>query len=1444
MKTLIVLVATLVSLAGHVGATGVLSWDDEGTAFARFGPNQAVTIAQGTVLFACDSFFPTANVYVVSGTPALGGTLTDVSGTPNTVFGFTGGLFSDTIAFTKPAGGLGTGRYTVVYDECQNGKLDAIDSVFPDAFEVVIPADVPPIDPAIGALKASATSLANVLREELKRVKNLDTLNEHIELLNCIVTPPECAVTVVQFLITQQFDPFDAVKEQAWDAALDNIRHYRAIAADPPDPFFRRSTQLSRIAEVEVETDDALTRAEAGVGYASATEAALALALLQAIEGYKGADIAGDGDWALVHAREIASFSTLLSLQVVKTDDARRLLQGALDADPRDFDALAAKVGPELDRIATLGFGESQIALMRSLGLDSSTMASLAAAAAESRGAGSFTRAGLDAAIADVVAAHQASIPVLQALATDADALAQALKASPDIIDGFPTATAGGPYTADEETPISLTGVAADADGRIVRADWDLDRDGQFDDATGFTPSVSFPRAFSGLIGVRVLDDDGKDAIAYAEISVSDTNKAPFITSASPTTTAPRIPLGSAGTFFVEASEPEGAPLAISWTLDGALQFPSSGLFSTGFDAEIPPEISGAGVLTGVQGYSGLGTAGNAFGGGFLRVDTRDTTMLTLTGLPPHTQIDIDFLFAAIDSWDGSSSGFPSGDFFLVTVDGATIFNESFENSNAGFAQTYVPPPGVQLARKVPLGFSDGGFFNDSAYDMSREPRFHGIPHTASTLTVTFSGGGVGFQGGGDESWAIDNLRVGVAGHEGTTFDYSPAAADVGIHILEGAISDGSNVVKRTWTVYVVDPDAGTGTPAPAAIPPQVAAGPDVAAETGQALALTHATFIDDAGPHAAVVDWGDGSPVEAGTVAESGSAGTVAGAHAYTQPGTYTVTVTVADPDGLSRSDSLTVSVAAANLRPRLAPGAASMNEGGELTVPVFAIDPEGDPVTLQAIAVPAYGSFSDLGDGVGSLELAPVDDDATQIEVRACDAGGCSSELFTIAVTNVAPGAAASNDGPIAPGASATVIVQQADPGNDTFQYAFDCDGDGVFAEFGAYNSETCSFAAEGSHVVGVQVRDDDGGIGSAQTAVVVRADIEDPPSNLSPVANAQSAATSEDVAVSITLSGSDPDSDPLTYAIATPPASGTLSGTAPSLTYTPDPNASGADSFTFTVSDGTLTSASATVSITVMATNDPPTANAQSLTTDEDTAASITLSGSDLEAQPLTFSIASRPANGTLACTEASCSYMPASNFNGADSFTFTVSDGTATSAPASVSITVSAGEVDTDGDGVPDTTDNCALTANRGQGDIDHDGQGDACEPFAFPAGGAFAIGDLTPHASGTNVNFWGAQWAKNNALGGGAAPNAFKGFENSNAVATCGATWTTNPGNSSGPPAAVPQYMAVIVSSNITKTGATINGNVKEIVIVYTDPGYGPNPGHAGNGTVVHTLCKN
>ena len=85
------------------------------------------------------------------------------------------------------------------------------------------------------------------------------------------------------------------------------------------------------------------------------------------------------------------------------------------------------------------------------------------------------------------------------------------------------------------------------------------------------------------------------------------------------------------------------------------------------------------------------------------------------------------------------------------------------------------------------------------------------------------------------------------------------------------------------------------------------------------------------------------------------------------------------------------------------------------------------------------------------------------------------------------------------------------------------------------------------------------------TATVSITVTA-VNDPP-----VATAQSVSTAEDTAVDITLAGTDTDNDTLTYTVVSQPGNGTLTGTAPNLTYTPTANYTGDDSFTFKANDG---------------------------------------------------------------------------------------------------------------------------------------------------------------------------------------------------------------------------------------------------------------------------------
>ena len=132
-------------------------------------------------------------------------------------------------------------------------------------------------------------------------------------------------------------------------------------------------------------------------------------------------------------------------------------------------------------------------------------------------------------------------------------------------------------------------------------------------------------------------------------------------------------------------------------------------------------------------------------------------------------------------------------------------------------------------------------------------------------------------------------------------------------------------------------------------------------------------------------------------------------------------------------------------------------------------------------------------------------------------------------------------------------------------------------------------------------------------------------------------------------------------------------------------------------------------------------------------------------------------------------------------------------------------------------------------------------------FATAKGAAFVIGDLEA-GLGNHVTWWSSQWANINLMSGGPPPNSMKGFAGfeDNFLGlpppNCGGSWSTDTGNSTPPPPSVPNFMGVIVSSMVTQSGSIISGDIKQVVIVRNDPGYGPSPGHPGTGTEIAVVC--
>jgi RHS repeat-associated protein len=174
-----------------------------------------------------------------------------------------------------------------------------------------------------------------------------------------------------------------------------------------------------------------------------------------------------------------------------------------------------------------------------------------------------------------------------------------------------------------------------------------------------------------------------------------------------------------------------------------------------------------------------------------------------------------------------------------------------------------------------------------------------------------------------------------------------------------------------------------------------------------------------------------------------------------------------------------------------------------------------------------------------------------------------------------------------------------------------------------------------------------------------------------NRPPAANSQSVAAEEDSSATVALTASDPDGDPVHFSIVTPPSHGTLTGTAPALTYVPAPNFHGSDTFTFAANDGTDQSAPATVAITVTEVNDPPAAQPDLRTFGAGspvTVATASLTTNDVPgpvdeaSQMLTVTAVTAGANthGTASLSAGVVTYTPDPGFVGAAVIAYTVCD----------------------------------------------------------------------------------------------------------------------------------------------------------------------------------------
>ena len=260
-----------------------------------------------------------------------------------------------------------------------------------------------------------------------------------------------------------------------------------------------------------------------------------------------------------------------------------------------------------------------------------------------------------------------------------------------------------------------------------------------------------------------------------------------------------------------------------------------------------------------------------------------------------------------------------------------------------------------------------------------------------------------------------------------------------------------------------------------------------------------------------------------------------------------------------------------------------------------------------------------------------------------------------------------------------------------------------------------------------------------------VIVGLNLQAP--NTSPTATDDTATIAEDAVattIAVLTNDSDTDGDTLTIASVTQGSNGAvvITNNGADLTYQPNANFNGADSFSYTISDGNGGTDTATVNVTVTPVNDAPVATDDTITIAEDAVATtiaVLTNDSDTDGDTLTIASVTQGSNGAVVITNngADLTYQPNANFNGADSFSYTISDGNGGTDTATVTVTVT--PVNDDANPTSDL-----VTGTPGADPLDAGIDFDGVNDLVFTGQGADIIDVTTGGANvGSNRIFTGS-----------------------------------------------------------------------------------------------------
>lgn len=404
---------------------------------------------------------------------------------------------------------------------------------------------------------------------------------------------------------------------------------------------------------------------------------------------------------------------------------------------------------------------------------------------------------------------------------------------------------------------------------------------------------------------------------------------------------------------------------------------------------------------------------------------------------------------------------------------------------------------------------------------------------------------------------------------------------------------------------------------------------------------------------------------------------------------------------DGRSTVDGV-VRITVLNQAPSASPLTLRRPATAAVTFTLTGSDADREVLTFQLVDGPAGGELTGIASGAGTPGTLDASGATSTLEVTYTPApGSIGDDSFTFRVFDGAEASA-----PVTVHLPANrlpeVVVERGLPvpvGRNAPTRVFftmvDEDGDAVTATVGEEAREgTLGGVERIGGRWGVLYTPAEGFIGDDAFTLILddgfdTTEIEIPIEVANAAPAAYNAATFGFLGsdVQITLTGGDPDGDPLTFEVVTPPSSGSVSepvSVTPitaQVVFTPDETTTaGPVTFTYRVTDGITYSGVATATIHMR--NTAPRARSTSATVEAGSSVDIVLTGTDQQGDSLRFAIVTAPSHGTLGPivplgpSTARVTYTPAPGHEGADLFTFTVSDGEHVSDPATVAITVTA------------------------------------------------------------------------------------------------------------------------------------------------------------------------